>query len=114
DVLLVILHHLLHERLVEFAARESREAAIFGLLLETRLRRGSHSHRGSGRHGLAVGSGVILLENRAEVAYPFACALLLRELAHLDLGQVSFDRLLDEGIRLGAAAERERSEERRV
>ena len=81
---------------------------ILHLLLRTRLCRRSHSHRGRGGHGLLIGGGVVLLENRAEMTHALAGALLLRELANLDLGQVAGNRLLYEGIGLGVGSERER------
>src|SRR6476660_5716340 len=86
DVVLVILHHVLGEFLVELRARHFRHSVIISLLFAVGLGRRRDLQRGGGRRGLLIGLAVILHKHLTELFDGSAGAVLLGELAHLHFG----------------------------
>ena len=98
DVAFVVLDHALGEAAVEAIARQHLELEIFGL--------GHHAGTGGridanllgDRDGLLVVRAVVLYQHGAKLLDRVVLALLLGQLAVVDLGVVALDRVLDEAL----------------
>jgi hypothetical protein len=98
DVLLMVGDHHPGELAVKTRSGNLGHAVILRLLLRLRLIWRGDADIFGHRHGLLIGVRMVPLQHLAEGAHPFAVAVLLRKLAHLDFSQVAFNRVLDKRL----------------